>query len=198
MDTFNTMSQPSTHFWRDNSDRPNVSSEHTLFTSGERLTELFDKLSRKVTADDFDNGLRFTAETAPAGDPAGTVRVPFTSNKSTYFTYDQEDMLYYMEQYNAPFIDGATGEQLAVTNILILRTSVSVIPGDPEGRRQVALTGSGGGFYIAEGKYIPITWSREAHDAPFRYALSGGGQLELRPGKTYVCIIGNNMEPVFE
>jgi hypothetical protein len=197
-DVFNAMNQPSTHFWRDSSDRPGVSSEHTLFTSGERLLELFGRLSRQTVAEDHDNGLRFNAERFTEGSPAVSVRVPFTGNKSTSFAFDEDDGLYYVEQYNDKFIDGITGEQIAVTNLLVIKTAVSVIPGDAEGRRTIDLQSGGQGYYAAGGQVVPITWSREAHDAPFRYSDDAGNPLELLPGKTYVCIIPNNQTPVFE
>ena len=59
---------------------------------------------------------------------------------------------------------------------------------DDYGRLAVTLLGSGQGYYIRDGRCIPITWSRDAEDAPFRYTTQGGEPLELGAGKTYVAI----------
>jgi hypothetical protein len=198
VNNINSMNQPATHFWRDVSDRPNVSSEHTLFTSGERLMEIFETLSRQKLTEAFDPGLHFNGAPPMSGDAAASVRVPFSSNKSSWFFYNEDDGLYYMEQYNEPFIDGSTGGQLAVTNVLVINTSISVIRGDTEGRLDVDLRSGGGGYYIANGQYIPIRWSRGAHDAQFRYSNADGEPLELLPGKTFVCVIPTSQTPVFE
>jgi hypothetical protein len=198
VNTVNSMTQPATNFWRDNSDRPGVSSEHTMFTSGERLAELFEKLSRQTVEEGFNNGLGFNNHpTVSGGAAANSIRVPF-NNKPTWFYYNAEDGLYYMEQYGAAFIDGADGAQVTVTNVIIKQTSISVIPGDPEGRRQIDLQSGGHGYYAANGLVIPIIWSRGAHNAPFRYTDASGGSLEFLPGRTYIGIIPNSQTPEFE
>jgi hypothetical protein len=198
MDNIDSIRQPATHFWRDNSDRPGVSSEHTLFTSGERLLDLYERFPRTTAAEGFDYGLRFHDDLTVSGNSAVSVRVPFIDRKSTYFTFNEEDGLYYVSQYGSAFVDGLTGEQVAITNLLIKQTSIGVIPGDDAGRRAIDLQSGGPGYYAAGGQVIPITWSREAHDAPFRYSDAEGNPLELRPGRIYVCVIPHNREPVFE
>ncbi|MCL2003194.1 MAG: DUF3048 domain-containing protein [Oscillospiraceae bacterium] len=192
----NAMNQPATHFWRDYSDRPQSSSEHTLFTSSERLTEIYEKIPRQTVAEGFDNGLRFSDGLRIDGEPAESVRVPFSNSKSTTFDFDADDGLYYVGQYGAPFIDGADGEQIAVTNVLVVQTTIRVI--DSEGRLSVDLQSGGHGYYVTGGQAVPVTWSRDAHNAPFRYFGAGGEPLEVFPGKTFVCVIPTNQTPVFE
>jgi hypothetical protein len=192
------LAQPTTHFWRDRSDRPNVSSEHTMFTSGERLMELFEKITRQTMNETFDNGMNFTEWVVPSGGAAGKVTVPFSNHKRTIFVRNEDDGLYYVEQYNAPFIDGEDGEQVTITNLLIIQTGISVIPGDTEGRLRVDLRSGGSGYYVSGGQYIPITWDSRGHSEPFSYFTADGDPLEMAPGKTYVCVVPTGSEPVFE
>ena len=193
-----SMRQSETYFWRDRADRPNVSSEHTLFTSGERLMELVGRISRLTVPEDFDNGLCFAAETALSGGAAASVKAPHSRTKPTWFTYNEDDGLYYVEQYGGAFVDGGTGEQVSVTNVLIIQTSIGLIPGDSAGRLAVDLQSGGAGYYAAGGSYLPIRWARESHDAPFVYTLEDGSPLEMRPGKTFVCVIPKDQTPEFE
>jgi hypothetical protein len=198
MTTIDARFQPSSHFRRDYSDRPGVSSEHAMFTTGEHLLELAGKISPRDVPEGYDNNLRFNAEAPmPASRPAAIIKVPVYTNKNTWFHYNKDDSLYYIEQYGAPFIDGLTGEQVAVTNVLVIQTSITLIPRDPHGLHSVDLTSGGTGYYAAEGRTIPVKWSRESYNAPFVYTHENGDPLELLPGKTFVCIIPNNMTPEF-
>ncbi len=193
MDTINAERYGST-YWRDQ-DRINsgTATEHTMFTSGEALLKAIEKIERKTVPEDFKNGLLFNNDAAVSGEKALRVRVPFTNNKSTWFLYNEEEDVYYVEEYRSPFVDGQNNEQVAVTNIIVLNTSIKVI--DSVGRLSVDLTSGGDGYYISGGQYMPITWNREAYNAPFGYTDKNGGPLELLPGKAYICIV--DTEPEF-
>ena len=200
MEHIDGITQPASNFWRDYTGRAGVGSEHAMFTSGEVLMGLFGQKTRHEVDNTFDNGLHFGAtETVPSGEMAGKVAVPFARNgKRTTFDFDSDDGLYYVGQYNAPFVDGEDNKQVAVTNVLVLQTSVGLIPGDKEGRLRVDLQSGGSGYYICSGQYVPITWERGGLREPFRYFTTDGEPLQMNPGKTYACVIGNNLEPTFE
>ena len=51
-----------------------------------------------------------------------------------------------------PYLDGNTGEQVAVKNILVLRTDVSGLQGDDAGRLSVRTTGTGTGQLFCDGR----------------------------------------------
>ncbi|MDR1669328.1 MAG: DUF3048 domain-containing protein [Oscillospiraceae bacterium] len=192
MDTINAERYGST-YWRDKSriDK-GTALEHTMFTSGEALLGAIEKLERKTVPEGFANGLSYSNHVTVSGEAALRVRVPFTNNKSTWFLYNREEDVYYVEEYGSAFIDGQNNQQVAVTNVLVLNTDISVI--DKEGRLSVDLTSGGGGYYISGGQAAPISWSRDAYDAPFRYTGQDGKPLELRPGKAYICVIDDEPE----
>lgn len=81
------------------------------------------------------------------------------------------------------------GQQLAVTNLLVLETDIHLTSGDAEGRQTVRLTGAGHGTFCCGGRAIPIQWSRGDRNSPLRYTLETGAALALGQGKTYICII---------
>ena len=95
-------------------------------------------------------------------------------------------------------MDGNDSTQLSVTNILVLRTRVSMIPGDGYGRRDIVTLGSGSGYFICGGKYIEIEWSREDNSSQYIYTLEDGSELVLGQGQTYICLIGNDSEVDFD
>ena len=51
--------------------------------------------------------------------------------------------------------------------------------------------GSGDGYYVTDGKYIPIVWKRDAEQTQITYCLKNGEELELNRGKTFVCAVPN-------
>ena len=74
-----------------------------------------------------------------------------------------------MSQYQAPYVDGNTGEQVSAVNLLLLETNISVISGDKEGRLKVRTTGEGDGLLCRNGQSVPIHWSRADRNSPFAY-----------------------------
>ena len=84
----------------------------------------------------------FAEDGTPAGgSPADQVTVRFSSYKTGVFNYDPDSGKYLVEEYGAPYVDGNTGEQVGVKNVLVLRTSVSNLEGDDAGRQAIRTTG---------------------------------------------------------
>ena len=178
-------------FWRDADRKKNAGYEHSLLTSGEKVQEFLD--SGKYRTEHKD-GYRYVQAFAEDGTPVnGTPADKFTLNYTNYktgvFDYDPETMLYTISQYGGPYTDGNTGEQVGVTNVLILQTDISIISGDKEGRLTVRMTGSGQGTYFCGGKSIPIQWSKTDRNSQFVYTLKDGTPLTMGQGKSYVCIM---------
>ena len=184
-----------TLFWRDADRRKTMGLEHSVLTSGEVIQELLPTYSR-VTLEhkaDYDTGLSFLPEGETAqGTPAQQVEIRFSSYKTGVFTYDPDTGLYLVEEYGSPYVDGNTGEQVGVKNVLALFTDISSIPGDSAGRQSVRTTGTGEGLFWCDGVQQPITWSKESHDSPLTYYDSQGEPLELGVGHTYVNIVGGS------
>ena len=169
--------------------------EHSLLTSGERLTSILS--SRGLLGahrEGYENPLRFAdwQDAAPVdGDVLTSLTVNFSNYKSTTFRYDSETGLYSAEQYGSPYIDGNDGSQITVTNVIILKTSCTVV--DDAGRIVVDLS-SGEGWFTCGGSIRPITWEKGGADQPLRYYDEFGQPLTLGRGKTYVCILPLNRD----
>lgn len=191
-----------TMFWRDAQRRKTAGFEHSLFTGDTRITEhLSGKLAdkRQVHNEGYSLPLTFTADGTPAnGQAASTVKVKFSNNKTGVFTYDAEKNAYLVSQHGAPYVDGNTDQQVAVTNVLVVMTDISTIPGDKEGRQNVDLVGSGSGWFACGGKVIPITWSKASPTAPLTYSTADGLPLNLGVGSSYINIIDSDNPVTFQ
>ena len=181
-------------FWRDAERRKAMGYEHSLLTSGEAILEYLAQDHFRLQHEEGDSSPQLFSEngTPAAGTAAEHISVKFSNYKTGTFDYDAASGLYLAGQYGSDHIDGETGEQVSVTNVLVLETSISVISGDTAGRLSVRLTGAGDGTFFCGGKSIPIQWSKADRNSPFVYTLEDGTPLALGQGKTYVCIISSS------
>ncbi|MDY3984996.1 DUF3048 domain-containing protein [Dysosmobacter sp.] len=177
-------------FWRDAERRKTMSYEHTLVTSGEKIQEYAAAHFRIEHKEGYTYSQAFTEDGTPAGGAAATkVTLKFSNYKTGVFDYDAATGKYMASQYGGAHTDGATGEQVSATNLLVLETAISEIPGDTYGRLTVKLTGTGSGTYFCGGKCVPIQWSKADRNSPFVYTLADGSPLALGQGNSYVCIM---------
>lgn len=178
-------------FWRDQERRKTKGYEHSLLTSGEKIQEYLDTgRLRTEHREGYVYPQAFVPDGTPRdGAPAEHVELRFSAYKTGTFDYDAETGKYLVGQYGGAYMDGAAEKQVAVTNLLVLETNISVISGDAEGRLTVRLTGEGEGTFFCGGRSAPVHWSKADRDSPFVYTLEGGKLLALGQGNSYVCII---------
>lgn len=176
-------------FYRDPT-RQKYGTEHSLFTTSEKLLEYTPKLAYSSEHDGaFDYGMLFT-DKVTMGDSAATastVNVSFGGLKTTDFTFHPETGFYTGYQFGSDYIDGTTGKAVEFKNLLVLYADTKIL--DNDGRRSVDLTGSGKGHFVCGGLTIPILWSHSGTGKPFIYAREDGSELELEVGKTYIAVV---------
>lgn len=182
-------------FWRDSQrvSGHNYKYEHSLVTSGENLVSM---LTERGLLTEHRVGYTYEMDFAPEvklrdGQTADLVTVPFSNYKTGVFRYHPASGKYLVEEYGAPYIDGNNDSQVAITNLLILKTSCKVIPGDTEGRLDIELHG-GEGWYACDGKMVPIIWAKGEKGEQIQYFSATGAPLTLKTGNSYVCIVRDN------
>ena len=177
-------------FWRDQDRIRNNGLEHSVLTSGEVIMENFPKYSfRKDHAEGYSLPYTYAEDGTPAeGESALEIQVPFSSYKTGVFTYDEESGKYLVSEYGKPLVDGNDNQQVAVTNVITIRTNCQPI--DSYGRMRVDLAGNKGeGWFACGGKIIPITWAKADRNSPITYAKTDGTPLTFGQGNSYVNII---------
>lgn len=180
-----------TLYWRDQQRIKSAGYEHSVFTSGSKILELFPTYSfRQEHRDGYTYDMTFVDDGTPSGGKAArTITVPFSSYKTGVFQYDGESGRYMVVEYGKAYVDGNTDKQVGVTNVIILKTACDVIPGDDKGRLTVDLTGNGDGWYACGGKIIPIKWSKTDRNSQFVYTTTDGQAISFGRGSSYVNII---------
>lgn len=174
--------------WRDKNRIKNNGYEHSVYTSGERLLNRFEKKGTRMTTD-YGNAYNFSDEVEYEGTDATKISVVFSNYKTGTYTYDSESGLYRIGQYGTSHVDALYDAQLAFKNIFVIHMQSSLIKGDTAGRLQFTTTGSGKGKYFVNGTATDITWKREGKASPFKYYTTDGEELKVVPGDSYVAIV---------
>lgn len=135
-----------------------------------------------------DYGLTFTENGTPeGGEYADKISLTFSykqAKKDTHMVYDRELGKYVWNQYNKEMTDQITGEKEAFTNVIIMHANIT-----NNGLYHAADFLAGGtGYYANGGKIIPITWTCDGEDQPFRFQRADGQPLNLGMGNSYIAI----------
>ncbi|MPM71202.1 hypothetical protein SDC9_118165 [bioreactor metagenome] len=180
-----------TLYWRDKERIKTAGYEHSVFTSGDTIIKCFKNYSFRMDhKDGYSYQMQFADEAAPAGgESAQVITVPYSYYKTGVFLYDADSGRYLIEEYDKPYVDGNTGGQVGVTNVVILKTACKLISGDTYGHLTVDLTTGGEGYFACGGKIIPIKWSKTDRDSQFVYKTLDGKAVTFGKGPTYVNII---------
>lgn len=187
-------------FWREQSRfDAGYSSEHTLFTSSEKIQNYLDTHADEVSPShrgSYQFVHTFTEDGTPAdGTDAKDINVTFSGYKGTGFVYDADSNTYKVSEFGSPYMDQAAGVQVAVTNVIVILTDITDT-GDAKNHVNVATNGRGNGYYINGGKLEPIIWSKVDDRDPYTfYKADGQTTFDLGIGKSYVCLIdkGNDV-----
>lgn len=118
---------------------------------------------------------------------ADLVDLPFPHNGS-YLEYDKDEQVYKYSEYGKAHVDpGNDNAQLSFKNLLI--QSCGYTKYDKNGYMIFDCISSGGGYYVTNGKAIPVTWKKTSMTSPTRYYDATGEEITINTGKTYVGFV---------
>ncbi len=177
-------------FWRD-SDRiaSGMESVHSVVTAGENILSSMKEIpSEKTGKDNKEMIFNFSTESSTKdGKEAFKVYLTGIYISSPYFIYDQNKGVYVRYQFADIQVDGNTNEPLTVENLFILKMDTKYID---DTALHVAITthGTGTGYYINDGKYIEIQWSRESDSGKFSFTHNGE-EIKVATGNSWISCI---------
>ncbi len=187
--------------WRDPDRRKSSGMEHSLMTSSEKVLEQMPSRFRLEHEEGYSVGWTFSKDPSDAM-PAQRLTVPFSKYKTGHFTYEEEENRYLIEQHidgaDVPYVDGATGEAVSVSNVLVLYTDIGAVKGDDKGRMSVRTTGEGEGLLLRDGRIYEITWRRDKRTDTFSFLNGSGQPVPLAIGPSYINIVGASAKVAWE
>ncbi len=166
---------------------------HNSYTDGVHLRDAiaYKEYETEHSAD-YQGHYRFTEDDEKQiqlseGQEAGVVR-PGYRQSDPKFVYNEATGLYDRYEYGAKQVDAIDNSQLSCKNIILQICDWKVID-DQYGYLDVDTMDGQKGYYITNGKAMPITWSKESQTAPTRYFYEDGTEITLNQGKTWVSVI---------
>lgn len=173
-------------FWDLTNDRRNWQDS---YTSMEKVKGYVERVKYRT---ETDKGLVFKfadkdSELSGEG-TANDISIRYSAGYTCSYKYDATKKLYLRNRKGNPHMERLTGEQFTAKNIIIQFVSNHLIKGDDAGRQEVNTVGSGEGYYISNGKYIKIKWSKKSRTEQTKYTDADGNELVLNPGQTWVQI----------
>lgn len=175
--------------YRDNSRK----APHNAYTSIERINECIKKGKfRTEYQGKNDNHWTFYDSDTQLSDgkDANKVTVKMSGYTTPYFIY--KDGLYYRYQFGNPHIDEANNEQLKFKNVLVMYVIQNKM--DTYGRQDMEIeNNSGEGYYITNGKYVSIKWTKNEKAGTMQFLDKDGNLLKVNTGKTCIMVVPNTL-----
>ena len=182
--------------WRDKTLK--VSSEHTLFTSTEKLAK---GLKNKRTERNKELLLNYSADEIKLNEMEGSinatsVKIPYSNNTTTSYKYNADEKVYYRFVNNKEHTDYVTKKQYTAKNIITYQVENKSI--DSYGRQELKNIGKGEGYYITNGYLVPITWEKKDRRSKTIYKYMDGTILEVNDGNTHIEIQPKGKDVIIE
>lgn len=171
---------------------------HNAYTTGEKLVAGIEMKEYPTTlSEDYEGHFLFNDDDKNEiqlanGAEATLVKTGYPINKP-WFEYNEEDGLYYRYQHGNAQIDAVDNSQLTCKNIILQVCDWEVMDQEA-GYLNVDTTSGGHGYFITNGKMLPVTWSKESVTSPTKYYYEDGSEIILNQGKTWICIIQDTAE----
>ena len=175
--------------WRDKS--LNVSSEHTLFTSIEKLNN---GLGNKRTVRENDLLLNYSIDeirmsSIPNATSANEISIKYSGSVTSSYEYDSENKVYKRYVNDKAHTDYVTKEQYTFKNIITYQVkNYTLNDGENKGRQELENIGKGTGYFISGGYCIPISWEKSSRSAQTKYYYENGEELIVNDGNTFIQI----------
>ncbi len=195
INNINGLTYEGSYFFRDSTVKAGY--EHRGYTKMESLNKATEKLKYRSTTDQG-SLLAYSVDPIDLGSMEGAVgakyvEVPYSSGFTAKFFYDEETKMYKRSQNKTDLIDYTSKERITTKNLIVYSVSYSTM--DNYGRLDMKNVGSGTGYYISEGKAVPITWEKSSRASRTKYKYKNGDELVVNDGRTYIGLQPNGKVP---
>ena len=114
------------------------------------------------------------------------VVLPFRNN-NPYLVYNEESQTYDYFEHGGAHIDAGNDVQTTFKNVIIQDVTFSEL--DENGYMIFNCIGEGrGGWYITNGKAMPIEWKKLSQTDVTRFYDMDGNEIKVNTGKTYIAL----------
>ncbi len=183
-------------FYRDTELREQgVPIEHTLFADPVKIWQIADELG--INERQELRAMHFSQEVPEGGRPATHINIPYPHRDMIVdYRYDPDIGAYLRWDGGEPHVDAATGEQISVTNVIVIYANhVDTDIYEDEPRRnhpsvQIQLWGTGPAVVFRDGLAFEGLWARPNREAMVVFRdPTGQVPISLKPGNIWIQLV---------
>ena len=127
---------------------------------------------------------------------ANSITIPYSAYNTVKYTYNKDTKTYTRYSRDNVQKDWNTNKAIQVKNIIITKCENSTI--DSYGRQTIDNVKTLDGYYITNGKYIPIKCEKTSRTGQTKYKDLKGNEIEVNDGKTFIQICPINSKISFK
>ncbi len=123
------------------------------------------------------------------------LKLTYSSKHTVSYKYDPENKVYLRSMRGTNHIDRVTKEQIKAKNIVVMKVkNFNLNDYVGSARQDLNNIGSGEGYYITNGKYTKITWSKPQYNSNTVIKDENGKEIVLNDGLTFMQIVPDKYE----
>lgn len=173
-------------FWR----VKDKSAPHNAVTSTEKIQEVAQKKGYRMTSTEK-SVLHYVTDEVNLenGQKAEHITIPYSDFKTTTYQYDASNKMYTRLIKGQPQVDWTTKKPIQTKNIIItFAKNYPLNDGENKDRQGLENIGTLKGYYITNGKAIPIQCKKESRNAQTIYQDMNGKEIDVNDGNTFIQI----------
>jgi hypothetical protein len=163
---------------------------HNLYTSSADLAHAASD-RRATDLDDAAIGFLFKTD-APQLDRGKSQELNYFfiySEDDAGWTYDPKTNGYYRLRRGKPARDEHSGEQLWTKNVVVMEVHEAKISGDPKGRIEQEVIGTGPAHVFFDGVEHTVTWRKDAPEEPLGFFDESGAEVRFNAGPIWIVAV---------
>ena len=163
---------------------------HNAVTSMENIMNIANRKGYR-TETNKDPVLNYVVaeENLEDGEIASHVIIPYSTVNTVEYQYDAELKEYVRYSRGEKQVDWETGKTVTTKNIIIQKVdNWTLNDGTSSGRQTIDNIKEVEGYYITNGKAIPITCTKDSRTSQTVYKDLDGNELNVNDGKTFIQI----------
>lgn len=196
INNINGISESNTNFWRVKDKK----APHNVATSTDKILSMAKEKKYKTTSN-TSSILKYTIDEVNLenGTNAQNITIPYSDSNIVKWSYNQETKKYERYSKAEKQKDWSTGETVTFKNIIVeFIANTTLNDGENKGRQNVNTVGSKDGYYITNGKTIPIKCEKTSRSTKTKYKDLNGNEIDINDGNTFVQICPINSKVTFE
>lgn len=197
INNINGISEKTTDFWRVSE----KAAPHNVLTSTKKVYDIAKEKKYRTTSD-VSSVLNYIADEVNLEElyakaieneeetinvkTANEIKIPYSKSNNVKWTYDETNKNYIRYSKNIKETEWFEKTDVTVKNIIIEFIKNQSI--DEKDRQTMNTTGTKNGYYITNGKAIPILCSKASRTSKTVYKDTNGNEIKVNDGNTFIQI----------